>query len=182
MRTTSQETVLRLKELLNIIAEKPATISEIVEKTSIPSPTTAHKLIAKLSNDYNFTVLVTKKNHRADRCVTRRGHYHLSQESKERLLKITDDELGKRVGVVNLITKIDSLMKGGYSIDFICASLDRTRSCILYQASKHNIDTTVKRDKSTPVKPAYTKNDMLTIYMGRPKSLIKSSERGAECV
>lgn len=172
MRTISQETVLRLKELLNLIAEKPVTIRQIVDSTSIPSSTTAHKLIAKLSNDYGFTVLVTKVSHRADRCVTRRGMYQLCPKHKKRLLNISDDELGKRVGIVNLLTKIDNLMKDGYSIDFICASLDKTRSCILYQASKHNIDTTVKRDKSTPVKPTLTSNDLLTVYMKRPKSLI----------
>lgn len=172
MRTISQETVLRLKELLNLIAEKPVTIREIVENTSIPSSTTAHKLIAKLSNDYGFTILVTKVSHRADRCVTRRGCYQLCPNHKQKLLSISDDELGKRVGMVNLLNKIDKLMKDGYSIDFICASLDRTRSCILYQASKNNIETTVRRDKCTPVKPTVTKNDLLTIYMKRPKSLI----------
>ncbi len=171
MRTISQDTVLRLKEILNLLSKKPVTIDEIVSGTSIPNATTAHKLIAKLGNDYGFTVIVTKVNRRAERCGTRLGMYYLCATQHHRLSKITDDELGKRIATANLPKKIKTMMDGGYSIDFICASLDKTRSCILYHANKGGIDTNVKRDKSTPVKPVVTDNDRLTIYMPRPKSL-----------
>lgn len=171
MRTISQDTIIRLKEMLKLLVAKPVTIDDIVVKTSIPNSTTAHKLIAKLSNDYGFTVEVSKVNRRAQRCGTRLGVYSICDSQHERARKITDDELGKRVAAANLPHKIVALMDGGYSIDYICAKLDKTRSCILYHAEKHNIKTTVKRDKNTPEKPIVTENDLLTIYMPRPKSL-----------
>jgi hypothetical protein len=171
MRTISQDTILRLKEMIMLLVEKPVTIDEIVFKTSIPNSTTAHKLIAKLGNDYGFNVIVSKVNRRAQRCGTRLGVYSICATQHDKARKVTDDELGKRTATANLPVRIQALMKGGYSIDYICASLDKTRSCILYHATKNNIDTTIKRDKKTPDKPVVTENDLLTIYMPRPKIL-----------
>lgn len=171
MRTISQDTITRLRELLNLLSKRPVTIDEIVLKTSIPNSTTAHKLLAKLSNEHGFTVIVTKVKKRTTRCGTKIGMYYLCATQHAKAAKTTDDELGKRCGTVSLSKKIKEMMANDYSIDYICAKLDRTRSCILYHANKNGIDTTVRRDKSTPARPVVTDNDLLTIYSPRPKSL-----------
>lgn len=172
MRTISRKTVLRMREVLNLLAERPVTISEIVRLTSMPNSTSTHKLLARLSSDYGFKIIAEKRSRKAEKCGTRFGVYSLCPTQLARQGSISDIELGKRCSIEALPSKIQQLMSGGYSIDYICAVLDKTRSCVLYHATKHGLDTKVKRDKSTPVKPVVTATDRLTIYMPVPKSLL----------
>lgn len=172
MRTINADTVLKMREVLNLLNTKPVTISQIVELTSMTNSTSTHKILARLSSDYGFNIIVDKRSRRTKKCGTRFGVYSLCPTDRLRLIAITDEELGKRGGMATLPDKIKKLMSLGYSIDYICASLDKTRSCILYHANKNGIDTVVRRDKHTPVKPVVTSSDRITIYMPRPKSLI----------
>lgn len=172
MRTISADTVLRMREILTLLSIRPVTIDEIVEKTTIPNSTSTHKLLARLSNDYGFKIVVDKRRRKLDKCGTRFGVYSLCPTQADRLKRITDEELGKRESLASLPVRIKKLLDGGYSIDYISSKLDKTRSCIIYHASKNGLNASVKRDKSTPTKPVVTENDKITIYMKRPKSLI----------
>lgn len=172
MRPVSKETIIRLRELLTLLTQEKVSIEQILLRTSIPTASIARKMIVKLKQEHSIEVEATYLRKNTASSSTRYCLYTIEEKHRKKALELTDPELGKSVVTDGLPDKIKELAKAGYDIDFICGKLDKTRSCILYHAEKGGINLKVKRNKKLATRPPTTSNDLLTIYMPRPKSLI----------
>lgn len=171
MRRISPETVVRLRELIVLLTNESASIEQIVEKTSIPKASNARKMIVKLKQDYGITVNSVMQRKKMPSSSTYFCIYSIDDSDKEKALTLTSEELGKCVSAKALPLKIKALADAGHDIDFICGKLDKTRSCIMYHVEKYNLKIKARRNKELSCAPPIASNDMLTIYMPRPKCL-----------
>ncbi|TMO87722.1 hypothetical protein [Pseudoalteromonas ruthenica] len=160
----AENTIKRKRKILELLVKGEKSIKELSVECDIADSQVVYKLIKCLKDDHGFSITERKETYRGEGFCTRRSLLSISKADKERALNICDDELGKRLKLVQDVEKITVLAQQGYNADQIAERLDKTRITVIHIARNNDIKINRKRSKNTPCKPTMTAMDRLTIY------------------